>query len=406
MPQRWTLTKLGDVIKTNQRTYSVSERWLFVNYLDTGNITEGVINNIQHLVKGRDSLPSRARRIVCVDDIIYSTVRPNQRHYGIIKEVLPNMLVSTGFTVITVDESVVNSDFLYYYLTQNNVVDGLHAIGEQSVSAYPSIKSSDIENLEILLPPLIEQQRIGSILRSIDNQIANNRKINNHLEQIAQAIFKSWFVDFDPFGGKMPTTWVTGKAEHFFDIAIGKTPPRKEPKWFTTNAQDIVWVSISDMGSSGVFISDSSEYLTAEAIERFNIKIVPNGTVLLSFKLTVGRVAITNGEMTTNEAIAHFKSSRKYITEYLYCYLRAFDYQSLGNTSSIATAVNSKTIKAMLFVLPDTKVLKDFHAVANPLFEQIKSNLEESASLMSLRDTLLPRLMSGEMSVASLSTTK
>jgi type I restriction enzyme S subunit len=146
--------------------------------------------------------------------------------------------------------------------------------------------------------------------------------------------------------------------------------------------------------------------LTAEAIERFNIKIVPNGTVLLSFKLTVGRVAITNGEMTTNEAIAHFKSSRKYITEYLYCYLRAFDYQSLGNTSSIATAVNSKTIKAMLFVLPDTKVLKDFHAVANPLFEQIKSNLEESASLMSLRDTLLPRLMSGEMSVASLSTTK
>jgi type I restriction enzyme S subunit len=160
------------------------------------------------------------------------------------------------------------------------------------------------------------------------------------------------------------------------------------------------------MGSCGMFISNSSEYLTAESVEKFNVKVVPSGTVLLSFKLTVGRVAITDGEMTTNEAIAHFKQADDLTTEYLYCYLKAFDYQSLGNTSSIATAVNSKTIKGMPFIMPDVDALKKFHATTSPLFEQIKGKLKESARLATLRDTLLPRLMSGELSVADIDTAK
>ncbi len=181
MPQGWKPTRIGDICKTNQQTYSVSEKWPFVNYLDTGNLTENRISEIQHIVTGQDALPSRARRKVAVDDILYSTVRPNQRHYGIVKEVLPKMLVSTGFAVITADKAVADSDFLYYYLTQNDIVDGLHAIGEQSVSAYPSIKPLDIEGLEIMLPSLEEQQEIGRTLRALDDKIANNTKINNHL---------------------------------------------------------------------------------------------------------------------------------------------------------------------------------------------------------------------------------
>ena len=90
-------------------------------------------------------------------------------------------ICSTGFTVITADKGKADSDFLYYYLTQNDIVDGLHAIGEQSVSAYPSIKPSDIEGLELLLPPLAEQVEIGRTLRSLDDKIANNSKINHHL---------------------------------------------------------------------------------------------------------------------------------------------------------------------------------------------------------------------------------
>ena len=181
MAEIWKRVRLGDVCKTNRNTYSVSENWDFVNYLDTGNITENRVDEIQRIVVGTDKLPSRARRKVTVGDIVYSTVRPNQRHYGIVKEILPNMLVSTGFTVITVDKAVADSDFIYYFLTQNDIVNGLHAIGEQSVSAYPSIKPSDIEGLELLLPPLAEQIEISRTLRALDDKAANNAKINHHL---------------------------------------------------------------------------------------------------------------------------------------------------------------------------------------------------------------------------------
>ena len=185
MSQDWKTTRVSDICKTNPNTYSVSEKWSYVNYLDTGSITENSVSEIQHLVIGRDTLPSRARRKVVVDDILYSTVRPNQRHYGIVKDVVPNMLVSTGFAVIRVDKAKADADYLYYYLTQNAIVDGLHAIGEQSVSAYPSIKPSDIESLELILPSLPEQVEIGRTLKALDDKIANNTKINHHLEHLA-----------------------------------------------------------------------------------------------------------------------------------------------------------------------------------------------------------------------------
>lgn len=181
MTQDWIPTRIGDICKTNAQTYSLSEKWPFVNYLDTGNITENRISEIQCLVTSQDTLPSRARRKVAVDDILYSTVRPNLRHYGIIKEVLPNMLVSTGFAVITPDKAKADADFIYFYLSQNDIVEGLHAIGEQSVSTYPSIKPSDIESLEMLLPSLPEQVEIGRTLRALEDKIANNSKINHHL---------------------------------------------------------------------------------------------------------------------------------------------------------------------------------------------------------------------------------
>lgn len=190
------------------------------------------------------------------------------------------------------------------------------------------------------------------------------------------------------------------RAEEYFDISIGKTPPRKEPQWFSKDSSDCVWVSISDMGSCGLYIGDSSEYLTHDAVERFNVKIVPDNTVILSFKLTVGRVAITDGCMTTNEAIAHFKTSQPKINEYLYCYLKNFNFQTMGSTSSIATAVNSKMVKGMPFIVPTDEELEKFHSIVLPMFTMIKSNQRESKHLAKLRDALLPKLMSGEIDVS------
>lgn len=173
--------RFGSIAYTNQNTYSQKEDWQFVNYLDTGNITMNNINEIQYINISTDKLPSRARRKVKYNSIIYSTVRPNQLHYGIIKEHPDNFLVSTGFTVIDVDTDKAIPDYIYYILTQQEVTERLQAIAEQSVSAYPSINPSDIEDLEITLPDKKEQKKIVAILGSIDEKIKQNSAINNNL---------------------------------------------------------------------------------------------------------------------------------------------------------------------------------------------------------------------------------
>lgn len=392
----WQTVRLGEIVKTNQSTYSPKENWQFVNYLDTGNITMNKIDEIQNINTDKDKLPSRARRKVKTNSIIYSTVRPNQLHYGIIKKQPDNFLVSTGFTVIDVNYDKAVPDFIYYALTKQEVTEQLQAIAEQSVSAYPSLKPSDIENLELMLPDKKTQERIVAILRSIDEKIKENNAINNNLLEQVLTLYRNKFVD------TANNERAICRADEYFDISIGKTPPRKEPQWFSTNPQDVTWVSISDMGTCGLYISSSSEQLTKQAVERHNVKVVPDNTVLLSFKLTVGRIAITNGEMTTNEAIAHFKTDKKEINEYLYCYLKCFNYQTMGSTSSIATAVNSKIIKGMPFVVPTNDELEEFHGFAAPMFAKIKANQIETDNLTALRDTLLPKLMSGELDVSDI----
>ena len=217
---------------------------------------------------------------------------------------------------------------------------------------------------------------------------------NHNLEEQAKALYDQIWKDYGS------NAWCSVKAEELFDISIGKTPPRKEGQLFSENANDVVWVSIADMGQAGCFISNSSEYLTPEAVSRFNVKRVPVGSILLSFKLTVGRVAITACELTTNEAIAHFRMDDPTLREYLYFYLKHFNYQTMGSTSSIATAVNSKMVKAMRIEIPARATLRNFHSTVSPMFEKIKQNQQEMQALSLLRDTLLPKLMTGEIDVS------
>jgi type I restriction enzyme S subunit len=153
------------------------------------------------------------------------------------------------------------------------------------------------------------------------------------------------------------------------------------------------------MGVASVFLQSTSELLTREAVRRFNVKIVPDYTVLLSFKLTIGRVAITDGEMTTNEAIAHFKlpDDSLITTEYLYLYLAGFDYAKLGSTSSIAEAVNSRMIRDLPIITPPRELAEAFSLRVRGLFGKLRLNAIESGTLANLRDILLPELLSGKV---------
>lgn len=187
--ERWRKIRLGDFCVTNADSYSPREEWGFVNYLDTGNITNNTIDSIQYIDIKNEKLPSRARRKVKRNSIIYSTVRPNQRHFGIIKSQPENFLVSTGFAVIDVNTNVLDADFLYYLLTQDALVEALHAIAEQSTSAYPSIKPSDLENLEIEIPDLDTQRKIADVLSSLDRKITQNTDVNENLQQQVFALF-------------------------------------------------------------------------------------------------------------------------------------------------------------------------------------------------------------------------
>ena len=261
--------------------------------------------------------------------------------------------------------------------------------------------------MPIPVPPLDIQNKIADYLSVLDDKIAVNRRICENLEAQAQALFKHWFIDFAPFKdgkfvdselGMIPEGWKVGRAQDFYDINIGKTPPRAETQWFSNVKSDNkIWISISDMGNSGAFIADSKEYLTSEAQNKFNVIMVPAGTILLSFKLTIGRVAIADAELTTNEAIARFILPNDSYREYTYLYLKQYKYGTLGSTSSIATAVNSKIIKSMPYIIPSNSVMKDFSALTCSLFDEIRSLNQESFRLETLRDTLLPKLMSGQI---------
>lgn len=292
-----------------------------------------------------------------------------------------------------------NADFVYYLMTL--VGRELNYLSKTS-TAVPIINKSSFSNYEVEVPDLETQEKIASILSSLDSKIELNRRINDNLEQQAQALFKAWFVEFEPFGGTMPSNWEICEAQKYFNINIGKTPPRNEMRWFSQKSTDCKWASISDLGKCGLFINDTSEYLTKDAVETFNIIVVPKGTILLSFKLTLGRVSITTCPLTTNEAIARFLINHDYEREYLYLLLKQFDYTSLGNTSSIATAVNSKIIRSMPIMMPTVDVLQRFHHIVSPIFTRMRFLSDEIMQLTDTRNTVLPQLMSGGLKINNL----
>lgn len=321
-----------------------------------------------------------------VDTLGYSAIVPNSKRIY-----LHNQRIGL---INIINSTIVDKKYLYWLMRSPKYQKTIAATSTGSTVHHTS--PNRIYEYEFDLPQISVQRKIAGILSDIEEKINKNSAINNNLLEQVLTLYRNKFVD------TANNERVICCANEYFDISIGKTPPRKEPQWFSTNPQDVTWVSISDMGTCGLYISSSSEQLTKQAVERHNVKVVPDNTVLLSFKLTVGRIAITNGEMTTNEAIAHFKTEKKEINEYLYCYLKCFNYQTMGSTSSIATAVNSKIIKGMPFVVPTNDELEEFHGFAAPMFAKIKANQIETDNLTALRDTLLPKLMSGELDVSDI----
>ena len=366
-----------------------------------GRMLDFQVAGIAHISEG-DAL-KLSRHIVHEGDIVYSR-RGDIEKCAYVSQEQDGWFCGTGCLKITINSNLAVPKFVAYYLSTDEIKSWI--VGNAVGTTMLNLNTSVLADVTLSLPSIQMQKRCVQILDSIENKIALNNRINHNLEEQAQALYKSWFVDFEPFKdgafvdselGQIPKEWRIRHAEDICPINIGKTPPRKETHWFSSEIADPIWVSISDMSDCGVFIDNSAEKLTPEAIKRFNVIIVPEDSVLLSFKLTIGRVAIANRSLTTNEAIARFVTNNKPLSLYLYLALLNYDYSKLGSTSSIATAVNSKIIKAMPILWPGSIVVERFAESIKPMFDEIKKRQAENRCLTALRDTALPKLMCGQL---------
>lgn len=409
--------KISDIASINAENLSKKEKLKFINYLDTANLTDGLFGEIKKLEPGVDTIPSRAQRKVKRNDILISTVRPNQRHYGIVKEVLPNMIVSTGFVVLTPDELKVNADYLYFYLTQEEITSFLSQIAENSTSAYPSITPKVIADLEIDLPPIKEQNFIANLLSSLSAKIELNNRINKTLEEMAQAIFKQWFVDFDfpdengqPYkssGGEMeesemgliPKGWKVGMISDLGEIVGGGTPSKKEVSYYASLG--IPWITPKDLSDNrNKYISRGSLDISELGYKNSSAKKMPKGTVLFSSRAPIGYVAIAKNEVTTNQG---FKSIIPYShvgSEFVYYFLKwSTDLIESRASGSTFKEISGGEMKKIPAIVPETKILAHFNDIVGKMGKQMEKCEEENQIMINIRDSLLPKLMSGEIRV-------
>ena len=441
----WKEVRLGDFIKI-QNGYAFKSKEFVkegipvikiknlvnnrIDLKDVNYVNKNLLNNLEnYIIKKNDILISMTGSNV------------NQKNSMVGKVSYVNIdivcLLNQRVGKIILTNNQIDLKYIFYFLSQEKTQYYLASNASGSANQ-ANINPDLIKNLYIPYKDYEISKKIADILSVIDEKIETLQNINSTLEEMAKAIFKSWFVDFDitkakasgksddeiakEFGiskeiiqlfpsefetseiGEIPKGWEIRKINEISNIGIGKTPPRKEKECFTINKNDIKWVSIKDMGNSNMYIFNTNEYLTKEAIKKYNIRIVPKNSVLLSFKLTLGRVSITSEEMVTNEAIAHFVIDNNSIisTEYIYLYLKTFNFDKLGNTSSIARAVNSKVVKNIPILISDNIIIKTFNKIINPIFQNIENNTQQIQTLQKTRDTLLPKLINGEIEVDEL----
>ena len=398
----WQTVRLGTIVSTNQSTYSPKEDWQFVNYLDTGNIIMNRVDEIQYINTSTDKLPSRARRKVELNSIIYSTVRPNQLHYGIIKEQPENFLVSTGFAVIDVDFEKAVPDYIYYVLTQQEVTEHLQAIAEQSVSAYPSIKPSDIENLELLLPDKKTQGKIVAILSSIDEKIKQNNEINNNLLEQLKAIFKHWFTD-NPQLDSMSQVPLIDLCSV---VTKGTTPTPLGKPFVSEGINSIKAESILD---SHTIDKNKFAFIDTETNDLLKRSVICSGDIVFTIAGTLGRFALVDESVlpaNTNQAVAIIRANnQKVMPEYLYSFFLGNwhnDYYTKRIQQAVQANLSLGTIKSLPIPILSDEAMKEYLGIINPIIAMTKANELEISKLEATRDALLPRLMSGELDVSEL----
>ena len=429
----WGEVVLGDCVVINDSTYSPKEAWKRINYLDTGSITENRIFEIRELEFGKHKIPSRARRKVRPGDILYSTVRPDQRHFGLLKSVPENFLASTAFAVLRGKDGITDPGFIYWFLAQDHIVEYLHSIAENSTSAYPSIKPRDLEQLYLSLPPLSEQRAIAHILGTLDDKIELNRRMNRTLEGMAQALFRAWFVDFDPVKAKMegrdtglPKEIADLFPDRLVDSELGEIPEGWPVESLADHFEAVKGVSYKGSGlgrdgtplhnlnsvyEGGGYKYEGIKFYSGEYTERHRVRpgdVIVANTEQGHDRLLIGYAAVVPALFGTDGIASHHiyrlrsRPASGLTTRFLLFLLNSARMHDLVSGYANGTTVNMLPIDGVQrppIAVPPRALVEAFDLVASQSEHRREQTVRESRTLAVLRDTLLPKLVSGELRV-------
>ncbi len=295
------------------------------------------------------------------------------------------------------DPEEIYHKYLYYFFSLELTKDFVRNIAVGATM--PSINTRLLSEVPISYPSIDDQRGIGDALSALDDRIEANRKINHHLEQMAQAIFKSWFVDFEPFGGEMPPDWREGTISDLGNVIGGSTPSKAKPEYYTEHG--IAWITPKDLSiNKNKFIAHGADDITELGLRNSSARLMPKGTVLFSSRAPIGYIAIASGEVCTNQGFKSIVPKDNVGTAFIYYFLIE-NLQTIENMASGSTfkEISGSTMKGIPAVIPDVDTLCRFQEECTPIFEKQELLEAENAYLAEVRDLLLPRLMSGELSV-------
>ena len=402
--EEWTQYKLIDVLDTliDYRGKTPKKTTSGVPLITAKIIKNGRIETPTEFISYDDYSSWMVRGFPKVGDVVLTTEAP----LGEVAQ-LDNENVALAQRVVTLrgKAGILDNTYLKYYLLSNVGQQRLKA--RETGTTVTGIKQSELREVLVDCPPYDYQQKIASILKSLDDKIECNRRINENLEQQAQALFKSWFVDFEPFKnqpfvqselGMIPQGWRVGTLEEIGDVIGGSTPSKAKPEYYTEDG--IAWLTPKDLSVSNAKFTDRGEIdITQEGYNSCSTKLMPKGTVLFSSRAPIGYITIAKNDICTNQGFKSVVPSYAG-TAFIYCYLKAatpnIENKATGSTFKEASG---SLMKSLQLVIAPKDIMDSFEERMKPIFAEQECVEDESRRLAELRDTLLPRLMSGELKV-------
>lgn len=327
-------------------------------------------------------------------DVIFSRVGSVDRCSFVSKEY--SGWLFSGRCLRVRPRSGINPEYLYYFLTNEGTKQYIRNIAVGATM--PSINTKLLNEVPITIPSLADQRRIASILSSIDRKIELNNKINADLEEMAQAIFKNWFIDFEPFKdgkfvdselGMIPEGWKVGTLADIAEITMGQSPAGYS---LNENREGLIFYQgSSDFG----FRFPSIRVFTTEPK-----RLAVANSVLFSVRAPVGDINVAKEECCIGRGVASIKSKYGH-DSYLFYTMKSLHklFDSFDGEGTVFGSINKKTLSAIQILLPSDGIVEQFNNIASSFDDRIRSLSDESSRLSLLRDTLLPRLMSGEIEV-------